>query len=61
MLAREVESPLINRGRNAPGWQRRQLTVLFCALVGSTQLARELDISSPRSTRGSPKASTLAI
>ncbi|KAK48016.1 adenylate cyclase [Caballeronia jiangsuensis] len=36
------QAPLPSRGHRAPG-ERRQLTVLFCDLAGSTELAQRLD------------------
>jgi class 3 adenylate cyclase len=43
VAAAETPSPAAADAGRAPGAERRQLTVLFCDLVGSTELARRLD------------------
>jgi hypothetical protein len=45
-LSRTPSSPALS---SAPDAERRQLTVLFCDLVGSTQLSGQLDPEGPRS------------
>src|SRR6266436_2693676 len=39
----ESRSPLAGEGRAGAEAERRQLTVMFCDLVGSTELAARLD------------------
>src|SRR5688500_5832740 len=39
----EAASSLLSKSARTPEAERRQLTVLFCDLVGSTELAAQLD------------------